>query len=198
MNKMKFLKLLEQRLQGLPDEDIINTIEYWDEIISDKVEDGMEEKVIINDLNIDEIVEKTFKEIPLKKLIKAKVKKTKGWTVAFWISTFYIWLPILVSLFAVGLALYVSLWAIVISIGASAIACVGAGLLYILTGIIKCFTIDTAYGWLFVGIGIFGIGLGILFAVLTVKLVKWLCIFSKKLLLWTKLLFIRRGDKNEA
>ena len=198
MKKSEFLNLLQLSLKGFPKDDIAKTIQYWDEMISDKVEDGMKEEDVIKDLSIEEIVGNTLSAIPLKKLIKEKTKNTKGWKIAFWISTFYIWVPILISIIAAIFSVYVSLWAGVVSLGAGGIACVVSGPVAILTGLVKMLTISFPFGALMCGLGITAIGLGILLGVLTIKTAQWMIIFGKKLFLWTKKLCVRRGDKNEA
>lgn len=192
MNRIEFINLLEKRLNGLPNDVKVETIEFWNEIISDKIEDGASEEEVINELNIDVIVEDTLKEIPLKKLIKEKAKG-KGW-LAFVIATFYIW----IALFAVLLALYACIWSVVVSFGAAAVGCEGFALLSVIKGIVDVFGIDISYGLLFIGMGIFAVGLGILLCVLTIKLAKLVCGLTKKIFLMTKLLFVRRGEANEG
>ena len=44
MLKEEFLSKLEKRLLGIPKEDLERTLDYYNEIISDKVEDGMSEE----------------------------------------------------------------------------------------------------------------------------------------------------------
>ena len=47
MLKEEFLSKLEKRLLGIPKEDLERTLDYYNEIISDKVEDGMSEEEAI-------------------------------------------------------------------------------------------------------------------------------------------------------
>ena len=85
MLKSEFLKQLENRLLGIPKEDLNRTIDYYNEIISDKQEDGMSEEEAINSLgSIDEIVKDILNEIPIKKLVKEKLqlnRKLKTWEI---------------------------------------------------------------------------------------------------------------------
>jgi len=56
MNKNEFLATLRERLNGLPEEDIIKSIDFYGEMLDDRIEDGMSEEEAVSDLgNIDEI-----------------------------------------------------------------------------------------------------------------------------------------------
>ena len=43
MNKSEFLWELRKKLSGLPDEDILRSLDYYGEIIDDCVENGLDE-----------------------------------------------------------------------------------------------------------------------------------------------------------
>ena len=199
MLKIEFLKQLENRLVGIPKEDLNRTIDYYNEIISDKQEDGMSEEEAINSLgSIDEIVKDILNEIPIKKLVKEKLqlnRKLKTWEIVLLSATSIIWVPIAIVMFAVILVLYVCLWSGVISLGAVAISCLSSSFIAII-GSIDFVTGNVCNGLFLIGIGIASLGVGVLLGILTFKFAKIMVIVCKKIILKIKSLFIR-GEKNE-
>lgn len=199
MLKSEFLKQLENRLVGIPKEDLNRTIDYYNEIISDKQEDGMSEEEAINSLgSIDEIVKDILNEIPIKKLVKEKLqlnRKLKTWEIVLLSATSIIWVPIAIVMFAVILVLYVCLWSGVISLGAAAISCLASSFIAII-GSIDFITGNVCNGLFLIGTGIASLGIGVLLGILTFKFAKIMVIVCKKIILKIKSLFIR-GEKNE-
>lgn len=199
MLKSEFLKQLENRLVGIPKEDLNRTIDYYNEIISDKQEDGMSEEEAINSLgSIDEIVKDILNEIPIKKLVKEKLqlnRKLKTWEIVLLSTTSIIWVPIAIVMFAVILVLYVCLWSGVISLGAAAISCLASSFIAII-GSIDFVTGNVCNGLFLIGTGITSFGIGVLLGILTFKFAKIMVIVCKKIILKIKSLFIR-GEKNE-
>lgn len=199
MLKSEFLKQLENRLVGIPKEDLNRTIDYYNEIISDKQEDGMSEEEAINSLgSIDEIVKNILNEIPIKKLVKEKLqlnRKLKTWEIVLLSATSIIWVPIAIVMFAVILVLYVCLWSGVISLGAASISCLASSFIAII-GSIDFVTGNVCNGLFLIGTGIASLGIGVLLGILTFKFAKIMVIVCKKIILKIKSLFIR-GEKNE-
>lgn len=199
MLKSEFLKQLENRLVGIPKEDLNRTIDYYNEIISDKQEDGMSEEEAINSLgSIDEIVKDILNEIPIKKLVKEKLqlnRKLKTWEIVLLSATSIIWVPIAIVMFAVILVLYVCLWSGVISLGAAAISCLASSFIAII-GSIDFIAGNVCNGLFLIGTGIAALGIGVLLGILTFKFAKIMVIVCKKIILKIKSLFIR-GEKNE-
>ena len=199
MLKSEFLKQLENRLVGIPKEDLNRTIDYYNEIISDKQEDGMSEEEAINSLgSIDEIVKDILNEIPIKKLVKEKLqlnRKLKTWEIVLLSATSIIWVPIAIVMFAVILVLYVCLWSGVISLGAAAFSCLASSFIAII-GSIDFVTGNVCNGLFLIGTGIASLGIGVLLGILTFKFAKIMVIVCKKIILKIKSLFIR-GEKNE-
>lgn len=196
MNRIEFLSLLEKRLQGIPKKELNETLEYWNEIISDKIEDGMSEEEVINGLDIHKIVELTLSEISFPKLVKEKMglnRKIKTWEIVLLVSTFFIWIPLLIALIAVVLALYVCIWSGVISLAAVTLGC-GAHIILSVPGFIDIFTANYASGIFTIGISIAGVGAALILGFLTVKLSKLMLVVTKKIVLKIKTLFIKRGE----
>ena len=127
MNKLDFLFALEEQLQALPDQERKQALEYYFEIIDDRMDCGMnEEEAVAACGNIDDIAEQIIMDTPLTKLVKQKNKnrrRMRGWELALIIAGFPVWFSLLVAAFCVLLAISVCFWAVVICLFAVAFAC---------------------------------------------------------------------------
>ena len=152
MNREQFFQALRARLAGLPEEDVQSSLEYYGEMIDDRVEDGVPEEVAVAAVgSVDEIAEQFMMDMPLTKLVKARVKPKralKAWEIVLLVLGSPVWLPILIAIAAVVLAVYITLWAVIVSLYAAvlsvavaAIACLVAIFLLApvsLPGILMC------------------------------------------------------------
>ena len=166
MNKQQFLLALEAALGGLPKDDVSERIDFYSEIIDDKIEEGLtEEQAVATVGSIDEIAAQILAEIPLSKLAKDKIKSKKRKLSALEIVLLIlgspIWLSLLVAAFSVVLSLYVTLWALVASLWVIMGALAGAGVGVVVGGIILSATGSSVAGAALVGVGLFSLGLAI-------------------------------------
>ena len=199
MNRNEFIQELSKKLEGYPKEDVQKTIDFYNEIIEDKLEDGIsEEEAVLSLGTIEEIVKNFLNEMPLKKLVKNKIKDKKMSTslVVLLSSTAIIWLPVLIALTAILISIYASLWAVVISLFAVAFSCIVLFLLA-LVGIIFIVSSNVATGLIWIALGLTSCGVGLLLWILTVYLSKSLVNFTKWMILQIKKSFIKRGEINE-
>ena len=145
MTKQKFQIALTHALAGLPEEDILRTVEYYSEMIDDRMEDGVpEDEAVAAVGTVEEIATQVLSEVSLPKLSKNKFKpkrKLSGWEITLLILGFPLWFPLLIAAGAVLLSVYVSIWAVMISLyatdlslGCSALACVAACVAMLATG----------------------------------------------------------------
>ena len=78
MDKYDFLLALEARLEGLPEADRQASLDFYSEMLDDLVEGGMTETEAVASLGSPEaIAEEILLEMPLPKLVKAKMKKRR-------------------------------------------------------------------------------------------------------------------------
>lgn len=200
MNKQEFISILEKRLSGIPKEDIEKTVDYYNEIILDKMDDGLNEEEAVDSLgDIDEIVKTTLSEISIPKLVKEKMglnRKLKTWEIILLIATFYIWVPVLLVFFIVVLAIYLCIWSSVIALGACSLVCSLVSLIGI-AGIIEITMGNVASGLVLIGVGSISLGIGILLGLLTIQLAKVMILVCKKMILKIKSLLVKRGEIHE-
>ena len=197
MNKDEFLARILSRLEGLPDEDIQQSVDYYSEIIEDKVEDGMTEEEAIQAIGSPEdIAEQILMDTPLPKLVKAKVKpksQMKVWMIVLLVLGSPVWLPLLIAAAAVLLSVYIVLWSVVLvlyavdfSFSAAALACLAGGFAFC----IRFSLLD----------GIFTLGTALVFAGLAVlmffgfnQITKGMLFISKKIITGIKSCFVKRS-----
>ena len=132
MNKLDFLLRLKEALAGLPKDELEERLNFYSEIIDDRIEEGfsVEEAVAVTG-SVEEVAAQVVAETPLVKIVKEKIKpKKKLGTVGIVLISIgsLVWFPILISLLAVILSLYVCHWAVVICLYASSFDCFGKAL----------------------------------------------------------------------
>lgn len=194
MNKIEFLTVLRERLQGLPEEDINKSIDFYCEMIDDRVEDGMSEAEAVDALgNIEEIISQILSEVSLPKLVKEKVKPKralKAWEIVLLVLGAPLWIPLLATVILTVLAIYLSVWSVIISlyavdlsIAVSGLACIGVAVALLFDG--QFVPAGVVFG---TGLVCMGLAILLLFAFnLVTKGILWV---SKKVLLGIKGLFI--------
>ncbi len=168
MNKEQFLIELAAALAGLPEEDIEKSLEYYSEMIDDRIEEGLSEEEAVAEVGtIDEIRAQIIKDTPLPKLIKEKVKTKRslsGLEITLIIVGSPIWFSLLVATAAVVFSVYVTLWSLIVVLFAVEIsfaACAFAGIVVA----IPAFIFMNAPAALFLlGCGLFLAGLSVLWA----------------------------------
>lgn len=197
MTKEQFLYALRMRLSQLPESEIQKSLSYYDEMISDLMDDGMTEYEAVAHIgDVGEVAEQILSEQPLSTLIKTKVKPRRGWTplaIVIAVIGSPIWLSILIALCAVGIALYVTMIAIAVTVFAVVLALIATGLALII-GAFLSFSPSVGGILALVGGGIAVIGLGVLAFIAAKYIVKGLVLLTKSIGRWVKSLFIKREE----
>ena len=82
MSKQEFLGALYNGLSGLPKEDIENSVQFYSEMIDDRMDEGMTENEAVEDIgSVNEIIQQILSESSLPKLVKRTVSKKHDWKV---------------------------------------------------------------------------------------------------------------------
>ena len=140
MNKQEFLSALRKALSGLPNEDIEERLNFYSEMIEDRIEEGLSEEDAVSQIGpVEEIVSQTIVDIPLGKLIKERIapnRKWNSWEIGLLVVGAPIWLSLLIAAFSVTLSLYVSFWAVIISFWAAFVSFIAAAV----GGVVMCIT----------------------------------------------------------
>ena len=196
MLKAEFLCNLRMKLAGLPEQEAIDRVIFYSEMIDDRMDEGLTEEEAVNAIgDVDAVVKQIIADIPLKKIVKDKIKKKgrlKGWELTLIIAGSPIWIALLVTAFAVVISLYASAWSILISLWAAFGAFAGSSIGLIAGGIIFSANAGTVPGIAYVGVGIASIGIAIFTYIGSFMLTKLTVKLTKAVLLWIKKLCIRK------
>lgn len=198
MTKTEFLCELKKGLLGLPEEDITRSIEFYGEMIDDRIEDGKTEEEAVAEIgSVKDTVSQILAETPISKLIKEKVKKRRKLStleIVLLALGSPIWLSLLITAVAVIISVYAVIWSAVVSLWAFFAAFVGSSFGGIVAGIIFICT-----GNLFAGLAVIAASLVLagmsIFSFFGCKAAtKGTVILTKKIVLGIKNCFIKKGD----
>ncbi|MBR5738712.1 MAG: DUF1700 domain-containing protein, partial [Lachnospiraceae bacterium] len=209
MNKPEFLARLREGLKGLPDDDVEERINFYSEMIDDRIEEGVDEDTAIREIgSADEIAQQVIADTSLTKIVKERItpkRKMKGGEIALLILGAPLWIPLIIAASAVLFSLFISLWAVIISLWAVDLALLVAGLFAILLGILQLvrgnalspriahiFSGDAASGIALIGIGLVSIGLSIFLFYGCLAASKGAAKLVRKTVTGLKKLFLRR------
>ena len=196
MTKTEFLTELKKALEGLPEEDIEKSLEYYSEMIDDRIEDGLTEEEAVADLgSIEDIRAQIVKDTPITRIIKEKIKPKRTLScleITLLIVGFPIWFPLLASVAATLFSIWVSLWAVVISFYAVEAAFMASAVGGIIAAVVMLTVGNSVTGLFLFGCSLASVGLGILWI--------FVCKYSTKGLVWltgafVKSLFMKKGGK---
>lgn len=182
MNKYEFLGRLRERLAGLPPKDIDASLDYYAELIADRIEDGMSEEEAVSAMgSIDEIVAQILEDTSLPKLVKEKVRPKRAlrtWEILLIVLGFPLWFILLVTFASIIFSVLVAIGSVIISVFAVAIAVGACALAFIVAGLICFVTAKVALGTILIGASLICAGLCILFfigAKYAAAGILWLC-----------------------
>lgn len=195
MTKSELLNELSNRLSGIPQSEAEKTINYYSEMIEDRIEDGeCEEDAVKAVGDIDEIVRNAMSQVPLTGLVKQSVKRNFHLNVPIIILLILgspIWLSLLIALFAVVFAIYVSIAAVIISLFAVVAAFVVSGIVSVIA---SPFLIPVSFytSAMYFSGGLVISGLSIFAFYAAVMLSKYIIRFTKFVMIKIKSVFIRK------
>ena len=193
MKKHEFLTELKKYLYGLPEKEIGESLDYYAEIIDDRIEDGDDEETVIADLGMPyEIAGKirgekgqTLENTPVETV---KKKLSAGVIVLLALGS-PIWLSLLIAAVAILISAYAVMWSAIAAIW-SAVAALGAGGLaglvllpqYLIMG-------ELGAGIAVLGAGILSGGLAVFAFLGCLYATRGMAIASKYIFLWSISLF---------
>ena len=184
MDKKEFLAKLQRCLYGLPEQDILQGLDYYGEMLDERIEDGMSETDAVAAMGEpQEIAKKILEEIPMLKLVKERVKPKRAlraWEIVLLILGSPIWLSLLVVALAVLITVYAVLWSVWIAFCAVAVAVFGGALGGAVLAVV------------YIGGAVVLLGLGVLSFYACGYLWKGILIVSKKTWLFIKSCFVKR------
>lgn len=201
MNRKDFLEAVRLKLKGLSEEDINKALEFYEEAISDRIEDGLTEDEAVAAIGTpDEIAQQILMDTPLPKLVKAKAKPEKGfkvWEIILLVLGFPIWFSVLLAAGLVALSLIIVLFAIVLSFFAIILALGLGGIVLVVASIFMMIAGGGSASIFNIGIAILCIGLAVLLFIPAKALALWIVELCGRFGKWVKLKVINSRKKGE-
>lgn len=198
MNKQEFLAELRKGLHGLPQNDIEEQLTFYNEMIDDRMEEGLTEDVAVSEIGtVNEVISQIVTETPLSKIVKEKVRPKRTlrvWEIVLLALGSPIWLSLLIAAFAVIFAVYVTAWSVIVALWASELALAASSIGSILSAVIFAFQVNGIVATAVLGAGIAFAGLSIFLFFGCKETTKGILFLTKKMTLGIKSLFI--GKEN--
>ncbi len=197
VKKSEFLYRLDERLDALPPEDVKRSLDYYAEMIDERVESGMSEEEAVAELSAPEdIAEQILGDIAPKgaRKVQKRTRKMSAFTIVLLVLGSPVWVSLLIAAFAVILCLYVSLWAVIISLWATFGSLVGGTFGAIVCAVGHILGGNTVSGIAILGAGTVCAGLSILLFYVC----KWATKAAALLPKWMIVSIKNRSGKKEA
>lgn len=210
MKKQEFLDELKKALWALSEDEQKSSLEYYAEMIDDRMEDGLSEEEAVAAIGtLDEIVEQIMSESPHapvvvnkeeKQTVQPKQAKEKGrvqpWIIVLLILGAPLWISLVGGLGSGVLGIYVSLWAVVIALYATTFALAVCAIGLLIAAFSLLWIRRFGKGAVLVGGALVCAGLAILFFLLSNLAAKGLVALTK--LIWNGVTGIFRRRERTA
>ena len=128
MRKKEFLEKLRTSLWAMPEADKQRSVDYYAEMIDDRMEDGLSEEEAVAAIgDLDEIVKQILNESPrppatVKNESKQQKRGLEPWMIVLLVLGSPLWIPLVASAAGTVISVYVSLWSVVIALYATTFA----------------------------------------------------------------------------
>ena len=165
MRKQEFLYALKKQLSGLSEKEVSERINFYSEMIDNKIEDGLSEYAAVREVgSVEKIAAEILAFAPLVRTteVKRKGKSLGTGTILLLVLGSPVWLSLAIAAFAVVISLYaalfavvVSLWAVFASFAIAAPAGVIGGVFFILCGNVLSGAATVSVGLVLAGLAIF-------------------------------------------
>jgi len=198
MNKHDFLVVLRDRLNGLPEKDIEDSIAYYSSTLDDRIESGKSEEEAVQDLGpIDDIIRQIKSDRPLKDVVKTSIANSRlntgSWAlnVILLILGFPLWFPLAITALVLVVVAYLLVWLVPLIAGVVSVSCIVGGLWSVPSAFYNGFAYGPLPGVAIFGMGLVALGIGLFAGIGTYYLGKSFVGVSGKLGRGIKSLFVR-------
>ena len=165
-------------------------------MIDDLIEDGYSEQEAVCEIGeAEEIISQIIADIPLKKLLKTKIKPKRAlriWEIILLALGSPIWLSLLIAALAVVFSGYVVLWSVIISLWAVEVSLFATVLGGVIAGIVFAFSGNLLTGIAMIGAAFYLAGLSIFFFYVCKLTTKGILLFTKIIAIKFKNCFIKK------
>ena len=170
MTKAQFLEALKAKLSFLPFEELEDQLEFYGEMIDDRMDDGLsEEEAILAAGSIDEIAFRLMNErdtedesTDVDEPFITPKRSLKTWETVLLITGAPLWIPLLIAAVMVVFSLYVVFWSAIIALWSVFVSLVGCTVGGTVVGLSAMIGGNMTAGLASLGIGFFCAGASIL------------------------------------
>lgn len=196
MNKKEFLDMLQARLAGLPQEDIKRSLEFYGEMIDDRMEEGMDEQQAVKEIgSVDEVVAQILSETPLQRLLKEKAKPSRTlrvWEIVLLALGSPVWVSLLLAAACVFFSVYILIWSLVLVIYCVSVSFAAGAVSGAAGSIMLLFMGNPLSALLFFGAGLICAGITVFMFFASKDITVAIAGLSKILLIKIKSMFLRK------
>ena len=126
MDKYDFLMALSEQLQSIPQSDAQGSLDYYAEMIDDRIEEGLSEEEAVAAIGSPEEIARSILSDTLPAQPPEQPKKAgqrlRWWEITLLVLGFPVWFSLLAAVAAVVFSVWISLWSVVVSLYAAALA----------------------------------------------------------------------------
>ena len=198
MNRQTFVYELRKGLSGLPSADVEKTVEYYNEVIDDRIEEGLSESEAVATIGpVDQIIPQILADVPLPQLVKerlSKKRKFSAWEIVLLVLGFPLWFPLLLTAVVLVFTFFLVIWVLILSLYVVVLSLGVSGVASIVFSVISFITGDVTHGLLWLGSGLLLLGLTVLLLIASNKLAVCLVRLCKKTVHAMKTRLARRGN----
>lgn len=196
MNKKEFLDMLQARLAGLPQEDIKRSLEFYGEMIDDRIEEGMDEQQAVKEIgSVDEVVAQILSETPLQRLLKEKAKPSRTlrvWEIVLLALGSPVWASLLLAAACIFFSVYILIWSLVLVIYCVSVSFAAGAVSGAAGSIMLLFMGNPLSALLFFGAGLICAGITVFMFFASKDITVAIAGLSKMLLIKIKSMFLRK------
>ena len=196
MTKQEYMSTLRKSLAGLPQDEVEERLTFYEEMIDDRIEEGLsEEEAVAGIGSVEDVSKQILADVPLTKIVKERIKPKKekdSRGVLLIVLGFPLWASLLVAGAAIVIALYAVIFSLIVSLWAVEVSLAAGALGGVVLAVINLFQGSHLSALAMFGGGIFCAGLTILMFYGCVAASKGLFSLCGKIALVIKKLFVKK------
>lgn len=200
MNKSEFLQQLKKELAGIPKEDREERLNFYSEMIDDRMEEGLSEEEAIRAIgSTDEIVRQTVTDRYWASLKNPPQKKNSlpVWVIVLLCVGAPLWISLAATVFSLIITAYAVIWTVVVTLWGAAFGTLcGCGVGGLAGGILLLCYGNPLSGVLLISAGLVCGGLAIFAFYGCIWTTKGAALLSKLIFVGIKNCFVRKEKKN--
>lgn len=200
MTKREFLRALSKRLEGIPEQDRERSLDFYEEMINDRMEEGYTEERAVSAIgSVDAVAMQIIADIPFAKIAKERIKpkhRLRAWEIVLLAVGSPIWLSLGIAAFAVFISLYAVLWSLVVSVWSVFVSLAACGFGGALAGIVLAVVGKPFSGVALLAAGLVCAGLSIFLFFGCKAATKGAALLTKQIPLRIKACFAKKEDKS--